>query len=59
MGGGEAGAGHCERCGTVGAVHQLSWIYLCARCRKVYKVEALRKKSTVEKVGGADERKPK
>lgn len=59
MGGGEAGAGRCERCGQIGAVHQLSWVYLCAECRKVYKVEAMRKKPEPEKARGPVTRQPK
>ncbi len=60
MGGGEAGAGKCERCGEVGAVHQLSWVYLCAHCRQAYRLEAQRQKQRVaEKTGGQTERKPR
>lgn len=60
MGGGEAGAGRCERCGQVGAVHQLSWVYLCGECRQTYRIEAQRKKQPVaEKTGGQPERRPK
>lgn len=47
MGGGEAGAGSCERCGQVGAVRKVhGLLYLCARCRQSYETEELRKQDT-------------
>ena len=55
MGGGEAGAGRCERCGQIGLVHQKAWVFLCNECRRNYEIEAIRlgKRDMVDK-GGVD-----
>jgi acetyl-CoA carboxylase beta subunit len=52
MGGGEAGAGPCERCGEVGPVRKIGGLmYLCPKCRSIYETEALRRHAPVEDKG--------
>ncbi|HOW27799.1 MAG TPA: hypothetical protein PK876_04795 [Elusimicrobiota bacterium] len=50
MGGGEAGAGRCERCGQVGPIRKVGgMMYLCSRCRQVYEQESMRKHAEAQK----------
>ncbi len=50
MGGGEAGAGRCERCGQEGPVRKVGgMMYLCARCRHVYEIEDARRRAALNK----------